>query len=363
MNILLTGSNGFIGKHMHRYLDRYGYNVFCYDIDNNEDDLIKFIKAADAVIHLAGVNRPKSDDEFYKGNYDLTRNIVDLIKKENKNIPILVSSSIQAALDNEYGKSKKLGEDYLLSSGLPVYVFRLANVFGKWARPNYNSACATFCYNIAHDLPVEIRDDNYVVHLNYVEDICLEFIKILHGDLKGSNEILYVNPTYDCSLLNMVNLLRYFKKEVESARHLPKINNDFELKLFQTFCDYLSDENYSFNFAEDQRGSFEEIYKSDKYGQISINTINPGYVKGGHYHTYKQEIFYPVIGEAKIRQRNIDNDQLIDDVIKEDNHRPVDIRIKYTHDIKNIGNDKCYVLMWISKIYNPETSDTYLEKV
>ena len=364
MKILITGSNGFIGKHTSLKLERLGHEVFKYDINSTEEELNQFILNADFIIHLAGINRPLTIEEFYDGNANLTKKIVDLVLKNNKNTPIIFSSSIQATLDNDYGKSKKMGEEFLLNSTLPVYVYRLANVFGKWCRPNYNSAAATFCYNIAHNLEIQIRDRNYVVHYNYIDDIVDEFIKIISlNKHDGSKEILYVNPTHDCSLGRLADLLYYFKNEIESDRHLPLIHNEFELKLFKTFCDYLSDEGYTFNFAEDSRGSFEELYKSKKYGQISDNVSFPGIVKGGHYHKYKKEIFYTVIGECEIKQRNIETNEMLVDIVNGDNPNPIDIKVGYTHSIKNIGKNNSHTIMWISEIYNPETHDTYREDV
>ena len=363
MNVLVTGSNGFIGKHTCLGLARFGYNVIPFDLDNSEEDLIKGIKDADFIIHLAGINRPLTPQEFYDGNANFTKKVVDLIKANNKNVPIIMSSSIQASLDNDYGKSKKMGEDFLFASGLPTYIFRLANVFGKWCRPNYNSASATFCYNIAHDLPIQIRDRDYVVHYNYIEDIVSAFIECIKGHIKPSKDILYVNPTYDCSLGNLADTLYRFKNDIESEKHLPKINNEFELKLFKTFCDYLSDEGYQYNYATDERGSFEEIYKSKKYGQISINMAYPGITKGGHYHLFKKEIFMTVIGKCVIRQRNIDNDDMIVNEVDGNDSIPVDIIPRYTHEIKNVSNTNSYTIMWISLIYDPETADTYREPV
>ena len=243
-------------------------------------------------------------------------------------------------------------------------VYRFPNVFGKWCRPNYNSACATFCYNIAHNLPIEIRDREYVVHYNYIDDIVDEFIKVISLDKHlGSKDILSVNPIYDCSLGKLADLLYYFKGEIESDRHLPLLHNEFELKLFKTFCDYLSDDGYTFNYAEDERGSFEEIYKSKKWGQISENIAYPGIIKGGHYHTYKKEIFYTVIGKSEIKQRNIDNNDLIIDIVDGNNPHPVNIIPRYTHQIKNIGKLTTHTIMWISKIYHPDTADTYKEEL
>ena len=363
MNILVTGSSGFIGKHVCLSLERNGFHVLSFDRDNTDQELKDYIKQADFVIHLAGINRPLTIEEFYDGNSNFTKKVVDLVKLSGKQIPIIMSSSIQASLDNDYGKSKKMGEDYLLSSGLPVYIYRLKNVFGKWCRPNYNSAVSTFCYNIAHELPIEIRDKNYVVHFNYIDDIVSTFLSCVKGDIKPSKDILYVEPSYDCSLGKLAKLLYYFKEEIESDRHLPILHDEFELKLFKTFCNYLSEQEYGFNYAEDNRGSFEELYKSKKWGQISDNIAHPGITKGGHYHTYKKEIFYTVIGESEIKQRNIDNDEMIVDVVNGDKPHPVNILVRYTHQIKNIGNTDSHTIMWISEIYHPDTHDTYREEV
>ena len=363
MKILVTGAKGFIGKHMCLKLNRLGHKVFEFDINNTDKELKEYVSSCDFIVHLAGINRPLTTEEFYNGNTNFTKKLVDIVKENNKNIPIIMSSSIQAALDNDYGKSKKMGEDYLFNSGLEVYIFRLANVFGKWCRPNYNSASATFCYNIANNLPIEIRDRNYVVHYNYIDDIVDTFINVISSPYGGSKNILSVDPVYDCSLGHLADLLYYFKSEVESDNHLPLIHNDFELKLFITFMDYLKDDKYHYNFASDNRGSFEEIYKNDKYGQISLNMAFPNIIKGGHYHTYKKEIFYVVKGHCVIRQRNINNnDFIINDEI-EGNSKPVNIIPMYTHDIKNIGENNSITIMWISKIYDPETHDTYREDV
>lgn len=364
MNVLVTGANGFIGKHLSLHLERLGFSVLKYDIENSDEQLKEFVNCADFVVHLAGINRPLTIEEFYQGNSNFTKKLVDLIKLSRRNLPIIMSSSIQAELDNDYGKSKKMAEDFLLNSGLPVYVYRLCNVFGKWCRPNYNSACATFCYNIAHDLPIEIRDENYVVHFNYIDDICEEFLRVIKlENHPGEKKILSVEPIYDCSLGKLASLLKYFKSEIESTRHIPIIHDEFELKLFKTFCDYASDEGYSYNFAKDDRGWFEELYKSKKYGQISDNVSYPGITKGGHYHTYKKEIFYTVIGKCEIKQRDTLTNRMIVDVVDGSKPNPVNIIPRFTHQIKNIGSSNSHTLMWISEIYNPDTHDTYREEV
>jgi UDP-2-acetamido-2,6-beta-L-arabino-hexul-4-ose reductase len=361
--ILVTGSNGFIGKHMTKALRRAGYEVLEYDLDKTEADLKHFVNEADFVVHLAGINRPLSVEEFYDGNTNFTKKLVDFLKISGKNTPIIMSSSTQAALDNDYGKSKKMGEDYLFASELPVYVFRLANVFGKWCRPNYNSAAATFMYNIAHNLPIEIRDPNYVVHYNYVDDIVNTFSKCITGEIAASKEILSVLPIHDCSLGNLASLLKKFKSTVESDEHLPDINSEFEYKLFISFLDYLKDDSYSYNFAEDARGSFEELYKNEKYGQISVNKSFPGIVKGGHYHTYKNEIFMTVEGDCVTRLRKIGSKEIVS--YSQPAFKSVKVKISpyHTHDIKNVGNVNSATLMWISEVYSDQTPDTFIENV
>ena len=360
MKVLVTGAQGFIGKHMVVHLSREGHEIFQYDINSTEEELVKYVKECDFIVHLAGVNRPLTVEEFYSGNTNFTKHLVDVIKENNKIVPIIMSSSVKASEDSDYGKSKLMAESFLLSSGLPVYVYRLNNVFGKWGRPNYNSASATFCYNIAHDLPISIRDRNFMVLYNYIDDICDEFIRVINSEFHlGSEKILYVSPTYECSLGRLADTLYYFKKEIESERHLPEIHNEFELKLFKTFCDYLSDEGMSFNFAKDNRGYFEEVYKSKKWGQISDNVSFPGICKGGHYHTYKKEIFYTIIGTCLIKQFNPETKEEIVDEVGENNNRQVKINVGYVHEITNIGDKDSHTIMWISEIYNPNTHDTY----
>ena len=358
MKVLVTGGNGFIGKHMTLALKKAGHTVLAYDIDKTEEDLINFVNESDFIVHLAGINRPLTTEEFYNGNTNFTKKVVDLVIKSNRNIPIIMSSSIQAALNNDYGTSKKMAEDLLFNSGLPCYVFRLANVFGKWCRPNYNSAAATFMYNIAHDLPIEIRDPNYVVHYNYVEDIVNTFVRCIGGEIKASEDVLSVSPVHDCSLGELARLLREFKATVESDEHLPTIHNDFEYKLFVSFLDYLKDDSFTYNFAEDQRGSFEEIYKNNKYGQISLNMSYPGIKKGGHYHTYKKEVFYTVKGACSIKLVNINTLQQQEFVVSKKIYSPVHIEPYWSHDITNVGKEDSYTLMWISEIYDEATSDT-----
>ena len=359
MKILVTGAKGFIGTHVVESLKRHQHEVFEFDINDTETSLIEYIEQADWIIHLAGVNRPLTMEEFYDGNTNFTKKIIDLVKRYNPNVKIIANSSIQAELDNDYGRSKKMAEDALIASGLNVYIYRFYNVFGRGCRPNYNSATATFCYNIAHDLDVYVRDPNYVVTYNYVDDIALEITNLVENKVNRELRVIsYVKPQYSCSLGKQVELLKYFKKCVESDEHLPLIHDEFELKLFMSFLWYLSDGGSSYNFAQDERGFFMELYKSSKHGQISLNMAYPSITKGGHYHTYKKEIFYPVLGKCRIRQRNIHDDKMLVDEV-ENGSKQVHIIPEYTHEITNLGKDNSYTLMWISEVYNPETHDTY----
>lgn len=362
MKILLTGSKGFIGKHLSFWLLRQGFEILGLDLDNS-NELPLLLNQADFIIHLAGVNRPQNNSTFYEGNYDFTREIVDLLKQNNKNTPLIFASSTQATLDNDYGKSKRLAEQCLFESGLPVYVYRLANVFGKWCKPNYNSVCATYCYNIAHNLPIQIRDPNYVVHFNYVDDVSQEFLRIIKNHFPFSNSVLFVEPIYDCTLGHLAELINYFKETIESTYRLPDIHDEFELKLFETFCDYFSDEGFSFNFVQDNLGSFKEIYKSSKYGQISVNEAFPKVRKGGHYHTFKNELFMTVVGKTKTRLRKVDSNIITEYISEETDMTRITINPGYTHDITNIGDKTSKTLIWISEIFNDDSADTMKEDV
>lgn len=365
MNILVTGSNGFIGRNISLKLKECNHQVIGIDIDTPFEDLKKGISEADFIIHLAGINRPLTVEEFYDGNTNFTKHVIDLIKESGKKIPLIFSSSIQAALDNDYGKSKRLAETYLLESGLPVYVYRLKNVFGKWCRPNYNSALATFCYNIARDLPITIRDPNYVVEYNYIDDIMNEFIRIINSDsYNGSKDILYVSPSYQCSLGHLAELINKFK---DSRKDLstPCMKDVFEKKLYATYLSYLPEDcfAYELEMKSDHRGSFTEFLKTSEYGQVSVNIAHPGITKGNHYHHTKNEKFLTVSGTCLLRFRKIGDDKITEYKVSGDKLTVVDIPVGYTHSITNIGDTDSVTIMWANEQFDKDNPDTYYEEV
>lgn len=365
MKVLLTGANGFIGKNMFLFLTNEHHEVFCYDIDNTVDELEFFIKQSDAVIHLAGINRPLTSEEFYNGNTNFTKQLVDLIVKYNKkDIPFVMSSSIQASLDNDYGKSKLLAESYVLQSGINARIYRLANVFGKWCRPNYNSAVSTFCYNIAHDLPIEIRDKSYIVHFNYIDDICETFLKEILTKEVDKVDYKLLEPTYDCSLGHLADLLYSFKKSRNNIV-APSYKNEFEKKLYSTYLSYLPKDKFSYDLLthEDSRGSFTEFIKTDYQGQVSVNVAHPGITKGNHYHHTKNEKFLTVSGKCSIKFRKVGTSEVIEYIVSGDKLQVVDIPCGYTHNITNIGDNDSVTIMWANEPFDKDKPDTFFEEV
>lgn len=369
MKVLVTGASGFIGKNLCLRLKEAGIESLPIDKENIVD-LEKFIKAADFCVHLAGINRPLEPKEFYDGNANLTYRLIELIKQANKRVPIAFASSTQAALDNDYGKSKKMAEDYLLSfqkeTGNPVYVYRFQNVFGKWCRPNYNSVVATFCYNIAHDLPIKVSDPSARRDFIYIDDICGAVIDLIKAkEHKGSNEILYIKPSYDKSIGEIANLIQSFKDSRFNLM-LPDQGDEFDKKLYATYLSYLPEDNgfaYPLNSHVDNRGSFTEFYRTDGYGQLSVNVSKPGITKGNHYHHTKNEKFLVVKGTCSIKFRKIGGTKVYEYVCSGDNLVVVDIPCGYTHSITNIGTEDSVTIMWASELFDPNNPDTIYEEV
>ncbi|MBQ8902106.1 MAG: NAD-dependent epimerase/dehydratase family protein [Bacilli bacterium] len=365
MKVLVTGSKGFIGKNLISHLQEIeNVEIITFDIDDSFAKIEENINNVDFIFHLAGVNRPLTPEEFYKGNSDLTKKIVDLIK--DKNIPLLMSSSIQAEKDNDYGKSKKTAEDYVINNLDNYYVYRLHNVFGKWCKPNYNSVVATFCYNISHDLDINVNDPNVTLELIYIDDIVEEFIKIMNGQKpdEKNEEYCYINPRYSVTLEYIVNKLFEFKDSMNSI-YVPATGNDFIKKLYATYVSYLEPEKTFVTAVKnvDERGAFIELLRTKECGQFSVSFSKPGIVRGNHYHHTKMERFIVIKGKAKISFSSVINDDKYSFIVDDNEIKIVTIPVGYTHNIENIGDDEMILAIWCNELFDKEHPDTFFKKV
>jgi UDP-2-acetamido-2,6-beta-L-arabino-hexul-4-ose reductase len=369
MKILVTGAKGFIGKNLIAELKNQKYtDIYEYDMESTLEELDNYAKDCDFVFHLAGVNRPKNPKEFLEGNFGFTSTLLDSLKKYNNKAPIMLASSIQAILDNPYGVSKKAGEDLLFSygneTGSKVLVYRFPNVFGKWCRPNYNSAVATFSYNIANDLPITVNNRNVVMSLIYIDDLVNELINALEGKENKKDEFCYVEPVYTVKLGEIVDILYSFKKS-RSNRTIPNTEDSFTKKLYANYLSYLPTDQFSYELKMniDHRGSFTEFLKTPDRGQVSINISKPGIVKGNHWHHTKNEKFLVVSGKGVIRFRRIDDTEVLEYFVSGDKLEVVDIPPGYTHNIENLGNTDMVTVMWANEQYDPERPDTIFVEV
>lgn len=366
MKILITGSNGFIGKNLSLFLSNNGHEILGIDVDNITS-LDDFVSQADFIIHLAGVNRPLKIEEFYDGNLNFTVKVVECIKKHHKeNTPFIYSSSIQALLDNDYGKSKLMAEKYLLTCGLTrVYIYRLSNVFGKWCRPNYNSAVSTFIYNIIRDLPIQITNPENIIHLVYIDDICKEFNDVVSTKKQlKNNSINEVLPIYQKNIREIIDTIISFKESRKNLL-LPDCLDEFKKKLYSTYLSYLPIDDFSYSITShvDQRGSFTELFKTLSNGQVSVNIIKPGITKGNHYHNSKNEKFIVVKGECEIKFRKVYDNEVISYQVSDKKFVIVDIPTGFTHNITNIGNEESVVIMWANEKFDKDNPDTYFLEV
>ncbi|MDL2290457.1 NAD-dependent epimerase/dehydratase family protein, partial [Paludibacteraceae bacterium OttesenSCG-928-F17] len=315
--------------------------------------------------HLAGVNRPETTEEFMTGNFGFTSELLDELKKHNNKAPVLITSSTQAALQNPYGESKKAGEDLLFDYGkeanVPVYVFRLPNVFGKWARPNYNSAVATFCNNIANSLPIVVNDPEVILNLVYIDDVVNTFINILKtADFKPNTDIHEVQPVHTKKLGDIVSLIYQFKDSRETL-FVPDMSDAFVKKLYSTFLSYLPANEFSYplKMNVDDRGSFTEFLKSSDRGQVSVNISKPHIVKGNHWHNTKNEKFLVVSGKGVVRFKKFDSEEVIEYYVSGDKLEVVDIPVGYTHNIENLGDTDMVTIMWVNEVFDKNKPDTY----
>ena len=399
MKILVTGAKGFVGRNLCAQLRNIAegkarwykvesdLTVYEYDIDSTPEELDAYCKDADFVFNLAGVNRPKDQSEFMKGNFGFASTLLDTLKKHHNTCPVMLSSSIQATLigrygTSDYGKSKLAGEElffeYGKETGAKVLVYRFPNLFGKWCRPNYNSAVATFCNNIANNLPIQVNDRSTELELLYIDDLVDELIAGLTGDehhcefdgvdtvLKADGRYCTVPTTHKVTLGEIVDFLESFKAQSQTLV-VPEIpNNSFAKKLYSTYLSYLPKEKTIFplHMNVDDRGSFTELLRSENVGQVSINISKPGITKGEHWHNTKWEFFIVVAGHGLIQQRKIGTDELREYEVSGDNIQAIYMLPGYTHNIINLSDTENLVtVMWANERFDPNRPDTYFEKV
>lgn len=382
MNILVTGAKGFVGKNLVSQLHNIQLGkaknylisgeeikVFEYDIDSDPLELDAYCKQADFVFNLAGVNRPKDPTEFMKGNFGFASTLLDTLKKYNNTCPVMISSSIQAELDNPYGESKRAGENLLFAyakeTGAKVLVYRFPNLFGKWCRPNYNSAVATFCNNIANDLPIQVNDPSVVMRLAYIDDVVDELIAALVGQEHWEGMFCVVPTVHTITLGGIVDLLYSFK-EMPKNLEVPDLGEPFTKKLYSTYLSYLPEGKFSYplEMHVDTRGSFTEIIRTADRGQFSVNISKPGITKGQHWHHTKNEKFVVVSGHGLIQLRKIGTDEVINFEVSGDKIEVVEMIPGYTHNIINLSDTEDLVtFMWANEAFDPERPDTYHEEV
>ncbi len=366
MKILVTGSEGFIAKNLIEHLKRdESIELYLFSKKDSLNLLKAYVQEVDFIFHLAGVNRPQSVEEFYEGNSDLTQIITDTLKEAKKNTPILLSSSTQAELDNDYGKSKLKAEELLLEyakdMGAKVYIYRLPNVFGKWSKPNYNSVIATWCYNIANDLEIQVNSRDTVLSLVYIDDVVKSFIQKLNSNDSGYCK---VEPVYQKSLGEIEELLYKFKANRETLV-IPNVASGFERALYATYLSFLPTDKFSYELKghQDSRGTFYEVLKTIDSGQFSLSTTAPGIKRGGHYHHTKNEKFLVVKGEAIIELRHIVTNEKVSYKVSDKKIEIVEMIPGYTHNIKNIGSDELVLLLWANENYDDSNPDTYYLEV
>lgn len=388
MNILVTGASGFVGRNLcaqlrnirdgkaKNYAVGEDITLYEYDLDSTPAELDAYCRDADFVFNLAGVNRPQDPAEFMKGNFGFASTLLNTLKKHGNTCPVMISSSIQAALDNPYGESKRAGEqllfDYAKETGAKVLIYRFPNLFGKWCRPNYNSAVATFCHNIANDLPIQVNDPSVEMHLVYIDDVVDELIGALTGDKHREGNFCYVPTSHRITLGGIVDLLHSFRRMSETLEVPDTTKDGFAKKLYATYLSYLPADRFAYDLKmnTDPRGSFTEILRTADRGQFSVNVSKPGITKGQHWHHTKNEKFVVVHGHGLIQLRKVGADEngqlypVVNYEVSGEKIRVVEMIPGYTHNIVNLSQTEDLVtFIWCNECFDPKKPDTYFEPV
>lgn len=368
MKVLVTGANGFIGKNLCVTLQSdVCVEVIEFTRQSNIEELPSLVSQVDFIFHLAGVNRPNNENEFFEGNADLTKMICDAIRATGRNIPVILSSSIQAGHMNPYGRSKLQAEMHLLNLYMetenPVYIYRLPNVFGKWCKPNYNSVVATFCYNISHNLPIQINDPSAPLRLVHIGDVVSSFLHVM-TELPKESLYIEVGPVYHTTVGELAEQLYQFKNSRESLIS-EAVGDGYLRVLYATYLSYLSFNQFRYPLKkhEDSRGAFVEMLKTKDSGQFSFFTAHPGVTRGGHYHHVKNEKFLVVKGRARFGFRNIVTNEVHEIYTSGEQPEIVETVPGWSHDITNVGDDEMVVMLWANENFNPDNPDTVAHKV
>jgi UDP-2-acetamido-2,6-beta-L-arabino-hexul-4-ose reductase len=369
MKVLVTGANGFIGKNLMVHLsERTGIEIATFLRSDSLQALGDKVAAADFIFHLAGINRPQADSEFAKGNAELTRALCEAVRSSGRKIPIIYTSSTQAERGNLYGVSKHQAEDALRQltdgTGSPTYIYRLPNVFGKWCRPNYNSAVATFCHNIAHGLPIQINDADALIELVHVDDVIVDFLRIMETRPSASKDYEKPEPVYRITVGELAQRLQTFK-DSRATLMTEAVGTGLTRALYATFISYFAPEQFSYSLTkhEDPRGVFVEMLKTHDSGQFSYFTAHPGVTRGGHYHHTKTEKFLVIKGEARFRFRHIDTNETYEYCTTATVPEVVETIPGWSHDITNIGKDEMIVMLWANEVFDRQKPDTITFKV